>query len=806
MASLAHQLARETRSLHAPRAQSGEGESLAGICERIGAEPFAPDDVTVGTEDELQSAVIGDAWHVDLPLTIRDSAYYQNTRRRAMAGAASSKTITGLDHYLEANEGGVWEHSWVRVARRRLHPYARRLLDTDLLRDRTQPERGSRTDTSRFLVASGGETLLRIPVSAMLRLSLAQAIGRRKALPALLRREAESLLSHFSNDNTSPETASCWVAPLRTASLGVGRGTVRETALRFLLTQVLAEFANEEFGLRETGQDAQVYFSPHPPMRLSQLNDCVSDAFYRELFMNPCLAGWSDGQAKHEYMGLCHQVLSRSQMNAVAKLREAGIIVNDLVLLPTLSSVSLANNGTHISLGSRALTARLGAGSADFGAAEEKRLGDFVTKIVEHFLPLFVGLYSAAPMRMDFVDFHPERALGFLPHQLDYTHLRQLWQGWKEKARLGFLGRVLTPFGPRLFDRFVGGAFGLEGDLMADCRLLDYPVALLSTDRSPSLDGTLGNTDRLKADLASLGVFDEHMPVYLPYRLRSAARMGFSGFEGRFHSLFAGFGRDLGPAVALQSLVTALAFRYAASGDFSHPDVPDTPAVESERRFALFGAAIGLPAFYVHHRTTNRFMRRILDATEGVRRSVRHASYLKVPLAGYRRALLKVLAEDAAPLVEAHGAHALLDDAKARLDDPAENACGARLVRDILAEAGARSPWRLSHREFGAAAEYHYRTTLRERHVREAFLELTASLAETAALASRESRDDGDAAPLRVAAREVLGERSGGVDQAELSSLHAQLRSARARQKELLRLVDLLLLAIAGERVRATDA
>jgi len=63
-------------------------------------------------------------------------------------------------------------------------------------------------------------------------------------------------------------------------------------------------------------------------------------------------------------------------------------------------------------------------------------LGDLVIKIAEHFLPLFVGTYSAAPYRMDFCDFHPEKALGFLPHELDYTHLRMIWRRWKKKADL----------------------------------------------------------------------------------------------------------------------------------------------------------------------------------------------------------------------------------------------------------------------------------------------------------------------------------------------------------------------------------
>lgn len=195
-------------------------------------------------------------------------------------------------------------------------------------------------------------------------------------------------------------------------------------------------------------------------------------------------------------MELCHQVLSRSRLNAVAKLREAGIIVNDLELLPVFSSISLANNGTHVSFGSRALAAGLEGSDGSFTPSDEKRLGDFVAKVSEHFLPLSTGLYSAAPMRLDFVDFHPERALGFLPHQLDYSNLRQLWQQWKEKARLGVLGRVATPFCPRLFDKFFGRLAGLRGDVVADGRLLDYPVALLSTDRSPAFDGIEGNTAR----------------------------------------------------------------------------------------------------------------------------------------------------------------------------------------------------------------------------------------------------------------------------------------------------------------------
>ena len=99
------------------------------------------------------------------------------------------------------------------------------------------------------------------------------------------------------------------------------------------------------------------------------------------------------------------------------------------------------------------------AGARDFTAADEKRTGDLVVKIVEHFLPLFVGTYSAAPCRFDFSDFHPETVLGFLPHELDFTHLRMLWRRWKGKADLKCFGYALTPFGPRGLDRFLSYNF-----------------------------------------------------------------------------------------------------------------------------------------------------------------------------------------------------------------------------------------------------------------------------------------------------------------------------------------------------------
>jgi hypothetical protein len=96
-------------------------------------------------------------------------------------------------------------------------------------------------------------------------------------------------------------------------------------------------------------------------------------------------------------------------------------------------------------------------------------------KVMEHFLPLFVGTYSAAPYRLDFCDFHPEKALGFLPHELDGGHLRMIWRRWKKKADLSIFGHPMTPIGPLWLDKLTSRAFRLRGDFVPDFRLIDYP-------------------------------------------------------------------------------------------------------------------------------------------------------------------------------------------------------------------------------------------------------------------------------------------------------------------------------------------
>jgi len=709
-----------------------EAELPAAILARLGAYqglshdpleslPFSSHDTTAGSETELQAVVAGWRHDVDLPLVIEQSNYYANIFKRAAAGETPRRLAGDLERFISDNRERIWENSWVRFPRRVLSPYAGRVFDADLLADKGNPGGGRRSDAPRFIFHDNeGEEYLRVPISYLIKLALADLLGSQNDLPGAVQLTGRRLMNHYLNDNTSPETFSFYVVPLRPET-GMGREIARETAKRFLVTQLLVMYANESFELAARGQKAMIYFAPHPPLRQKELNDIVSDAFYRELFMSPCLSGWQKGEEKYRYMQLCHQVLSRSQLNGVAKLREAGIITNNLVVLPSVSNVSLANNGTHLSLGSRILSRALKDEASGFNATHEKHLGDLTIKMVEHFLPLFVGTYSAAPYRLGYTDFHPERALGFLAHELDYTHLRMIGRRWKKKASLSVFGRPLTPFGPKWLDRMLSGMFSLKGDFVPDFRLVDYLVCLLSTDQSPALDGTPGNTDRLRKDLADLGVFDSQMSVYLLYKLRESATMGFSGFEGRHYSQFADLEEDLGRAADLQTLLNALAFKYMADGRLNHALIPDDPTVESERRQIFFGAAVGIPTFYVHRRSGNHFLKRILARTRNIRQSRRYPNYLRVQNLEYRRALILLLQEDAADLIESLHLGETIRDLQARIEAPDECSTMGKLTSGILAEAGAAAPMAMGAGDFNRAAERYYRETLRKRHMEEAF-------------------------------------------------------------------------------------
>lgn len=678
--------------------------------------PFGINDVTAGSETELQAAVLGTRNHVDLPIRIRESNYFANIIRRAASGDTSTRAITDLEEYLSNNPENIWENSWVRFPMACLHESARKVFNYDLLSDKRKSDSSLRTDSNKFVYADQGKQFVRIPISYVMKLALADVIGSQDGLPEMVRLTGTRLMDHLLNDNTSPETFSFNVVPVRVET-GLGLALAKETSKRYLFAQLLIIYANKKFLLEANGQKALLYFSPHPPIRQKKLNGCISDSFYRDLFMSPCLNGWDTGQTKHDYMCLCHKVLSRSQLNAVAKLREAGIITRNLVVLPNTSNISLANNGTHVSLGSVKLTGYLACKSSGFTATHEKLLGDLVIKIVEHFLPLFVGTYSAAPYRLGFSDFHPENVLGFLPHELDYTHLRMIWRRWKKKAKLRIFGQAVTPFGVDPIDKALTALFRVKGDFVPDFRLIDYLVSVMSTNESPALDGKLGNTDRLKKDLSDLGAFDEKMDPYFLYRLREFSKQGFSGFEGRHYSLFQNMGNDMTSAVNLQVLVTAMAVKLSLLGKVLHHDIPDDPFIESERRQVFFGSAIGIPTFYVLKDTSNVFMKRILGHTRGLRQSRRYPGYLRVCNQEYLIGLTRLIQAEASDLIEMLDLKKMLNDLGRRIQNPQEFSVTGRFTKAILDIVGAKAPMNVEADAFNLSAERYYRTELKRSHI-----------------------------------------------------------------------------------------
>ena len=743
--------------------------------------PFSAGDCTAGSETELQAVVLGRREEVDLPLMIERSNYFANILRRAAAGDLPRRAVTDLERFLGANTEQLWDNSWVRFPLRLLSARGAELLDRDLRSQRSLPEAGYRSDRERFVFMETGEEWLRIPISYLLRLTLVEASGG--ALHPLIGATADRLMDHFLSDNTSPETHSFQIVtslPGETAGVGIAR----ETARRYLVTQLLVSYANRAFRLKELGQECRVFYSPHPPVRQRELNSAISDSFYRELFMNPCLSGWDKGEEKHSYMHLCHEILSRSQLNAVAKLRDAGILRHNLIVLPSTSTISLANNGTHLSLGSRMLGERHRAGGAGTERCE-KYAGDLVIKIMEHFLPLFVGSYSAAPYRLDFADFHPEKVLGYLPHELDYTHLRMLWRRWRKKASIKLFGQPVTPFGPTWLDQGVSRVCGLKGDFVTDYRLIDYMVALMSTDRSPALDGMPGNDQRLKQDLGDLGVFDRRMALYQFCKLREYRQMGFSGFEGRHYSLFESLTSDLAGAAGLQNLLQSLALQYIALGAITHDAIPDDPFIESERRQVVFAVATGIPTFYVKSDSRNQVLLAVVRKSQGVRASHRYPGYLRVPTEAYRLALLAVIRNDGAELIEALNLGESMADLEERLTSPGERSAGGRLTAGICGEAGARTPLSLTGTEFNQAAERYYRETLRRRHLEEALAQLDEELLRLESGRISAGAEGREALHLLLGGRGVLE---------FFTPLRARILADQLSQEELGALIQLLLI------------
>jgi hypothetical protein len=281
--------------------------------------PYTTDDVTCGIENEFQTAVNGKSGDVDLAIYIKESRYLKNLIKRAERGDLPGNRIEEIRKFIDENRVGIWENSWVRFPRKSLSRYTDTVFRRDLKSDKVNPDSGDRLDSKNFTVMRNGEECLRVPVSYLLKLALADAVSGETFIHTVIRKTGEDFLHCYLNDNTSPEIVSFF--PVKSGDSKTVSDNIMEQNLKsYLLTQMLVMYANKKFGLAANGQEVSLYFSPHPPVRQKRLNELVTDSFYRELFMSPCLSGWDRGEEKHAYMNLCHQVLSRSSLNSILKL------------------------------------------------------------------------------------------------------------------------------------------------------------------------------------------------------------------------------------------------------------------------------------------------------------------------------------------------------------------------------------------------------------------------------------------------------------------------------------------------------
>lgn len=735
----------------------------------------------MGSETELQAVVIGSRTEVDLPSSLAKH-YGIETPDTAGAKYLDPKQVE-IGDYLQSNQAGVWENSLVRIPRHLLSDRTWRIFLGDLLADKRDPLGGNRQDAKSFIRATEFGEQLRVPVSYLLRLGLTEALAD---APGQVREPGLRWLGNFLNDNTSPETVSFQVQRPSRAN-GLGRVVAREKGARLLLTQLIVRYTNRRYRLFENGQEVQVYLAPNPPVRQRKLAQLIPSDLYRELYVNPCLAGWDEGEKKRDYMHLCHQVLSQSRSTAISVLRRNGITTGASIE-PHTPDVSLSNNGIHVSIGSRSLTAARQSGIITAG--EEKRLGDLTSKFYEHFLPLFTGLLSAAPYRFARRAASAEQLLGFLPHQLTPEHLQVLWAEWSG---------VLTQ--PKPGSVIAGGASDCPKDGsfgVTDLRLLDFLVAPLSIDQLPSLDGRPGNDERLKLELEQRGIFHRNMSLYTLYRLREYNRIGYSGFEARYYSLFEDIEADFAPAVDLQILITALATRLQLNGELSHPDIPDTCRVESERRQLLFSTAIGLPWLLVEEGTANMVLRSILRHSRGLRPSRRHPGYVELRRQDFQLALINFLRQRGADLIEMFGLETMMADLEQRIEGGGRNSVEARLYDGITSGRGTKlsdSPDGadgFNAESFNLAAERYYREDLSRRHLATAFDQLITDLCSHAGSAVT--------APLELI-RSIVPADS---DLREwLIARRRDLLADRLDEKDLQRLIQLTVLAIDGAVDRA---
>lgn len=197
---------RTSQRIAAPHvvALTGSNESSAKRDISVESLPFGSGDVTAGTETNFRRWSWGNTRQsiFHSPSSARSTT---QTSRRISVGEASTELIRELQKFLSDNDEQVWDNSWVRFPRKYLSQFASNLLDEDLKVNSGEGGE-ARSDRDKFVFATNWGEWVRVPISYLVKLALADVVGTQPELASPIKATAVGLLQHFANDLTSPET------------------------------------------------------------------------------------------------------------------------------------------------------------------------------------------------------------------------------------------------------------------------------------------------------------------------------------------------------------------------------------------------------------------------------------------------------------------------------------------------------------------------------------------------------------------------------------------------------------------------
>ena len=113
-------------------------------------------------------------------------------------------------------------------------------------------------------------------------------------------------------------------------------------------------------------------------------------------------------------------------------------------------------------------------------------------------------------------------------------------------------------------------------------------------------------------------------------------------------------------------------------------------------------------------------MKKILQKVNKTRISHRYPGYIRVYNVEYCKALIALLKEDAADLIELLNLKETIHELQQRIESFQTFSVAGKLTRGILNRANVSTPINLAGEEFNQAAENYYRDVLRKYHLEEA--------------------------------------------------------------------------------------